>query len=59
MKFFIRDFFSKCETDFVSYRDDNTYYVLGDIIDNLIKSLEDDSINLINWFLDDQMSKAV
>ena len=41
-----------CETDFASYADDNTLYVLGDIIDDVIESLEDDSINLFNWFLD-------
>ena len=41
-----------CETDFASYADDNTFYVLGDSIDDVIESLEDDSINLFNWFLD-------
>ena len=41
-----------CETDFESYADDNTPYVLGDSIDNVIKSLEDDSINLFKWSLD-------
>ena len=41
-----------CETDFASYADDNTLYVLGDSIDDVIESLEDDSINLFNWFLD-------
>ena len=44
-----------CETDFASYADDNTPYALGDNIDDIIKSLEDDSINLFKWFLDNQM----
>ena len=44
-----------CETDFASYADDNTTYVLGDSIDDVFKSLEDDSINLLKWFLDNQM----
>ena len=43
------------ETDFASYTDDNTPFVLGDSIDDVIKSLEDDSINLFKWFLDNQM----
>ena len=44
-----------CETDFASYADDITPYVLGDGIDDVIKSLEDDSINLFKWFPDNQM----
>ena len=36
------------ETDFASYADDNTPYALGDIIDDVIKSLEDESINCLN-----------
>ena len=43
-----------CETDFAIYADDNTSYVSGDIIANIIKSLEDDFINLSKWFLDNQ-----
>ena len=31
------------------------HYVLGDSIDDVIESLEDDSINLFKWFLDNQM----
>ena len=34
------------ETDSASYADDNTPYALGDSIDDVIKSLEDDCINL-------------
>ena len=48
-------FWIMCETDFASYADDNTPYALGDNIDDIIKSLEDDSINLFKWFLDNQM----
>ena len=44
-----------CETNFASYANDNTSYVLGDSIDDAIKSLEDDSINLFKWYLDNQM----
>ena len=44
---FLCDLFWKMrETNFASYADDNTLYVLGDSIDDVIKSLEDDSINL-------------
>ena len=53
---FLCDLFWKiCRTDFESYADDNTPYVSGDSIDNVIKSLEVDSINLFKWFLDNQM----
>ena len=44
-----------CKTDFASYADDYTPYVLEDSIDDVIKSLEDDSINLFKWFPDNQM----
>ena len=43
------------ETDFASYVDDNTVYISGDSIVDVITSLEDDSINLFKWFLDNQM----
>ena len=39
-------FWIMCKTDFASYADDYTPYVLEDSIDYVIKSLEDDSINL-------------
>ena len=45
------------ETDFVSYADDNSPYILGDSIDDVIKSLENHSINLLQWFLDSQMKR--
>ena len=42
-------FWIMCETaDFARYADDNTPYALGDSIDEVIKSLEDDSINLVS-----------
>ena len=43
------------ETDFATYADDNTPYISGNSRDDIIKSLEDDSINLFKWFLDNQM----
>ena len=53
---FLGDLFQKiCETDFAGYADDNKPYVSGDSIDDVIKSLEDDSINLFKWFLDNKM----
>ena len=48
-------FWIMCQTYFASYGDDNTPYALGDSIDDVIKSLEDDSITLFNWFQDNQM----
>ena len=39
-------FWMVCESDFASYANDNTPHILGDSIDDIIKSLEDDSINL-------------
>ena len=44
-----------CETDLASYADDNTPYVLGDSIDDIIKLLQDGFINLFKWFLENQM----
>ena len=44
---FLCDFFEiMSKTDFASYAGDNTPYVSGDNIDDVIKSLNDDSINL-------------
>ena len=50
-------YFGSCAklTEFASYADDITPYALGDCTDDVIKSLEDDSINLFKWFLDNQM----
>ena len=50
-------FWIMCETDFVSYADDNTPYVLWDSVDYVIKSLENHSINLFQWFLDSQIKR--
>ena len=43
------------ETDFASYADDNTPYVTGDSIEDVINSLENVSITLFKWFADNQM----
>ena len=43
------------ETDFASYANDNTSYITGDNIDDVINSLEKDSIKLFKWFADNQM----
>ena len=50
-------FWIMCETDFVSYADDNTPYVLWDSVDYVIKLLENHSINLFQWFLDSQIKR--
>ena len=44
-----------CKTDFASYEDDNAPYVSGDGIDDAIKSLEGDFINLLKCLLDNQI----
>ena len=46
-------FWIMCQT--ASYGDDNIPYALGDSIDDVIKSLEDDSITLFKRFQDNQM----
>ena len=46
-----------CKTDLTSCADDNASYILGDSIDDVIKSLEDDSINLFKWCQDNQNIK--
>ena len=43
------------ETEFASYDDDNTPYLASDNIDDVIKTLENDSIRLFKWFSDNQM----
>ena len=43
------------ETDFASYADDNTPYVTGDSIEDVINSLENVSTTLFKWFADNQM----
>ena len=43
------------ETDFASYADDNTPYVTGDSIEDVINSLENVSVTLFRWFADNQI----
>ena len=43
------------ETDFASYADDNTSYRTANTIDEVIESLENDSMMLFQWFSDNQM----
>ena len=48
-------FLIKKETSFASYADDNTPYVTAENLDEVIKSLEKDSIKLFQWFSDNQL----
>ena len=43
------------ETSFASYAGDNTFYVTAENLDEVIKSLEKDSIKLFQWLSDNQM----
>ena len=43
------------ETDFAHYVDDHTAYVLNNGIDHVIKSLQDESLNLFKWFPEHSM----
>ena len=43
------------DVDFASYADDNTPYVIGDNIDQVISALENAAASLFNWFSDNQM----
>ena len=46
----------KKKTDFASYADGSTpLQVTGDSIEDVINSLENDSIKLFKWFTDNQM----
>ena len=45
------------ETDFASYVNDNTGYVTGDSIEDVINWLENDSIKLFNWFAGNQIKR--
>ena len=51
-------FWIMCETDFASYADDDTPYVLGDSRDDVIKSVEDDSINLFKLMVSIQPNES-
>ena len=43
------------ETSFSSYAGDNTPYATAENLDEVIKSVEKDSIKLFQWFSDNQM----
>ena len=46
------------ETSFASFADDNTSYVTAENLYKVIKSLEEDSIKLFQWFSDNQMKAS-
>ena len=48
-------FFIMNKTEFASYADDNTPYTSGQNIDNVIRTLENDSVRLFKWFSNNQM----
>ena len=48
-------FFTVTETDFACYADDNTSFLSGDRLGDVLDSLENASLKLSNWFSDKQM----
>ena len=48
-------FFIMNETEFASYADDNTPFASGQSIDNVMRTLENDSVRLFKWFSNNQM----
>ena len=48
-------FFIMNETDFASYADDNTPYVVVNNIEDVIIKLQNASLTLVQWFYDNQM----
>ena len=48
-------FFELNNIEFASYADDNTPYVSGETIDDVIHHLEKTSISLFKWFSNNQM----
>ena len=48
-------FYITSDSDFASYADDNTPYVLADTIYEIMKRLETASVKLFKWFEDNQM----
>ena len=48
-------FFIMNETDFASYAEDNTPYVVGNNIEDVIIKLQNASLTLFQWFYDNQM----
>ena len=47
------------ETDFARYADDNTPYRTANTLDEVIQSLEHDSMMLFQWFSDNQMKANI
>ena len=47
------------ETDFTSYAEDNTPYRTANTVDEVIQSLEHDSMMLFQWFCDNQMKANI
>ena len=47
------------ETDFASYADDNTPYRTANTTDEVIQSLQHDSMMLFQWFSDNQMKASI
>ena len=43
------------ETEFASYADDNTPYTSGQNTEDVIRTLESDSVRLFKWFSNNQM----
>ena len=52
-------FFIMNETDFAIYANDNTPYRTANTIDEVIQSLEHDSMMLFEWFSDNQMKANI
>ena len=50
-------FFIVNEIEFASYADDNTPFVSGDWVDNVLDSLEKPSLKLFDWFSNNQMKE--
>ena len=51
-------FFELRPSDFASYADDNTPYVEANNVDEVIAILENDSIQLLKWFSDNQVKAS-
>ena len=43
------------ETEFASYADDNASYTSGQNINDVIRTLENDSVRLFKWFSNNQI----
>ena len=51
-------FFELRQSDFASYADDNTPYVEANNVDEVITVLENDSIQLLKWFSENQVKAS-